>query len=66
MKYGDFVQYLIVYDDRFHSALVPMSATNPDGITIGLLFVSEATGLRKFYTLDFATTTSRTVSLTLY
>ena len=49
MAYGDFVQYLIVYDDRMRLALEPMSTTNPDGITIGLLFVSETTGLHKFY-----------------
>ena len=49
MAYGDFVQYLFVYDDRMRLALEPMSTTNPDGITISLLFVSETTGLRKFY-----------------
>jgi hypothetical protein len=49
-KYGDFVKYVIVYDDRARSALVPMSATDPDGITVGMLFVSQTTGLRKLYT----------------
>ena len=49
MAYRDFVQYLVVYDDRMHLVLEPLSTTNPDGITIGLLFVSETTGLRKFY-----------------
>ena len=41
-----FVEYVIVYDDRTRSSLVPMSATNPDGITVGLLFVSHATGIQ--------------------
>jgi hypothetical protein len=47
MKYGDFVKYVIVYDDRARSALVPMVATDPDGITVGMLFVSQTSGLRK-------------------
>jgi hypothetical protein len=42
----DFVKYVIVYDDRARSALVPMSATDPDDITVGLLFVSYSTGIQ--------------------
>lgn len=42
----DFIKYVIVYDDRARSALVPMSATDPDGITVGMLFVSHSTGIQ--------------------
>ena len=42
----DFIKYVIVYDDRARSALVPMSATDPDDITVGLLFVSHTTGMQ--------------------
>jgi hypothetical protein len=45
MAYG-FIQYVIVYDDRARAALVPMSATDPDGITVGMLFVSHMTGMQ--------------------
>jgi hypothetical protein len=41
-----FIQYVIVYDDRARAALVPMSATDPDGITVGMLFVSQITGMQ--------------------
>jgi hypothetical protein len=47
MKFGDFVRYVIVYDDHARSSLVPMSAADPDGITVGMLFVSQTAGLRK-------------------
>jgi len=41
----DFLKYVIVFDDRARSALVPMSATDPDGITVGMLFVSHTSGI---------------------
>ena len=43
------VDFVIVYDDRERSSLVPMSATDPAGISVGMLFVSQSTGSRKFY-----------------
>lgn len=45
MEYG-FIQYIIVYDDRARAALVPMSATDPDGITVGMLFISHTAGMQ--------------------
>jgi hypothetical protein len=44
MTYG-YIKYVIVYDDRARSALVPMSATDPDNITVGMLFVSRTSGM---------------------
>lgn len=44
----DNVAFVIVYDDRERSALVPMSASDPAGIGVGMLFVSQSTGSRKF------------------
>lgn len=42
------VEIVIVYDDRERSSLVPMSASDPAAITVGMLFVSQSTGSRKF------------------
>ena len=44
MEY-DYIKYVIVHDDRARSALVPMSAANPDNITIGMLFTSHTSGM---------------------
>jgi hypothetical protein len=42
------VDFCIIYDDRARTHLVPMSASEPDGITMGMMFVSYSTGVRKF------------------
>jgi hypothetical protein len=42
------VDFAIIYDDRARTHLVPMSASEPDGITLGMMFVSYSTGVRKF------------------
>lgn len=42
------VAFIIIYDDRSRAHLVPMSATDPAGIDVRLIFVSHATGIRKF------------------
>ena len=39
------VKYLIIYDNESNSILSPMSANNPLGINIGLLFISLQSGL---------------------
>mmetsp|Transcript_12508 Transcript_12508/g.20806 ORF Transcript_12508/g.20806 Transcript_12508/m.20806 type:complete len:443 (+) Transcript_12508:173-1501(+) len=40
------VEYCIIYDDRARSHLVPMSASEPDYLSVGMLFVSYGTGVQ--------------------
>lgn len=42
------IDFVIVYDDRSRTQLVPMSASDKTETTDHLLFVSHSTGLRKF------------------
>jgi len=37
--------FVIVYDDRSHNRLIPMSASYQDDIDVGMMFVSHDTGL---------------------
>jgi len=43
------VAFVILYDDRERSQLLPMSASNSADIDVGLMFVSYSTGIRKLF-----------------
>lgn len=45
------VDFVIVYNDHDDQHLVPMSATDPAGINVHLLFVSHTSGMCKYLIL---------------